>query len=266
MSGEHQRAETPQGPPWPLDLLADLHAGLLDRCTADELLPRAREDPDARETLAALDATSADLAGLPALTIPDDVTARVDTALQNEVLARSQNPAGETPAPPPAPDRPADQPTPVGVIDFEKARRRRRAWGAGIMAAVAAVAGVVVLASTQLGSGSNQLATGPIASTTPSALALHGEDATLNPRQFSEIRRSQEYGALSDPEKLIGCLRANGITGGKPIGAQKVTLDGRPAELLILPSGKIGQFRVLAVGEQCGPGNPATLSTSTFGG
>ena len=59
MSGESRRAEAPQGPPWSLDLLADLHAGVLDGPTADELRRQVEADPEAREIMAALDATMA---------------------------------------------------------------------------------------------------------------------------------------------------------------------------------------------------------------
>ena len=48
--------------------------------------------------------------------------------------------------------------------------------------------------------------------------------------------------------------------------AREITLDGQRALLLVLPGGEIGQFRLLAVGPECGPGNPATLSDATFGG
>jgi hypothetical protein len=71
----------PGGPPWPLELLADLHAGVLDDDVSAELLARVNADPRARATLAALDATRADLAALPPLVMPEAVAARIDAAL-----------------------------------------------------------------------------------------------------------------------------------------------------------------------------------------
>ncbi|MGP4018630.1 hypothetical protein [Saccharopolyspora sp. 5N708] len=259
MSGEQRRTGAPQGPPWSLDLLADLHAGVLDQQTADQLRVQVEDDPEASEILAALDATSSDLAALPPLTIPDDVSARIDAALENEVRAWAQQQGA--PAAPPA--------TAGGqVIDFAAAKQRRRrryTLGAGLVGVAAAAAAVVfsVLPSTDSGGDQAQ------SSATPPAvppLALQGEQVQLDGEQFAELLKTEQYSsALADPQQLIGCLQANGVNGGKPLGAREITLNGRPAQLLILPGG-LGQFRLLAVGPECGPGNPATISDSTFGG
>ncbi|MGI8309211.1 hypothetical protein [Saccharopolyspora hattusasensis] len=268
MSGEHRRTGAPQGPPWSLDLLADLHAGVLDQQTADQLRVQVQDDPEARDILAALDATSSDLAALPPLTIPDDVSARIDAALENEVRAWAQQQAAAAPpAEPVAP--PAEQDG--QVIDFAAAKQRRRrrfTLGAGLAGVAAAAAAVVfsVLPSNTDTSGSNQAqpaATGGA----PAPLALRGEQVTLNGEQFGEIMKSEQYSStLTDPQRLIGCLQANGVNSGKPLGAREITLNGKPAQLLVLQGGAIGKFRLLAVGPECGPGNPAKVSDSTFGG
>jgi hypothetical protein len=266
MSGEERRMGAPQGPPWSLDLLADLHAGVLDRETADDLSPRVLDDPEAREVLAALDATSTDLAGLPPLTIPDDVASRIDTALEDEVRAWSQ---AATP-----PVAPQGVTTGAEVVDLAKARRRRRriGWGAGLLTAAAAVLGIVVIASTTLSTdGSNNQAASPPAPVrvpgSPVPLALQGGQVNLDRTQFTEVLKSDQYAhTLADPKKLVSCLQANGVTSGKPMGAREVTLDGRPAQLFILPGGTIGKFRLLTVGPDCGPGSPSTISDTTFGG
>ncbi|GAA0507904.1 hypothetical protein GCM10011581_20250 [Saccharopolyspora subtropica] len=263
MSGEQRRSGAPQGPPWSLDLLADLHAGVLDQQTADELRVQVQDDPEAREILAALDATGADLAALPPLSIPDDVSARIEAALEDEVRAWAEQ-QGSAPA-----TAPADQPG-AEIVDFAAAKRRRRrrfTLGAGLVGAAAAAAAVVfsVLPSTQTSSDLAQ----PNATTAPGRgpLALQGDRVTLNGQQFSEVMGSEQYvSALTDPQQLIGCLQANGVSSGTPLGAREITLNGRLAQLLILPTGGLGQFRLLAVGPDCGPGNPATISDSTFGG
>ncbi|MGH3518320.1 MAG: hypothetical protein ACRDQ7_13055, partial [Haloechinothrix sp.] len=72
------------GPPWSVDVLADLHAGVLDDATAAHLWSQVQADPDAMAILAALDATSADLGALrdaPAPPMPAAVAARIDAAL-----------------------------------------------------------------------------------------------------------------------------------------------------------------------------------------
>lgn len=267
MSGEQRRTGAPQGPPWSLDLLADLHAGVLDQQTADQLRVQVQDDPEAREILAALDATSSDLAALPPLTIPDDVSARIDAALENEVRAWAAQ-QGSTPSAAPPPE-----PLAAGggqVIDFAAAKQRRRrrfTLGAGLVGVAAAAAAVVfsVLPSGMETSG-NQ-ASPNVATDSPPPLAFQGDQVTLNGKEFAEISGSEQYvAALADPKQLIGCLQANGVNGGKPLGAREITLNGQPAQLLILPSGDLGKFRLLAVGPECGPGNPAKISDSTFGG
>lgn len=274
MSGESRRTGAPQGPPWSLDLLADLHAGVLDGPTADELRRQVEADPEAREIMAALDATTTDLADLPPLTVPDDVSARIDAALQDEV----RNWTRES-----APAQPAQQmPTmsaPAGngaqVVDFAaaKARRRRRTTiGAGLVGVAAAAAAVVFAVLPGTGDDDNTAQPPVPTSTQPGAghsapLALAGDQVSLDGQQFSQVMTSDQYvSTLADPQQLIGCLQANGVRGGKPMGAREITLNGRPAQLLILPGGGLGKFRLLAVGADCGPGNPSTVSDSTFGG
>jgi hypothetical protein len=239
----------------------------LDQQTADQLRVQVQDDPEAREILAALDATSSDLAALPPLTIPDDVSARIDAALENEVRAWAAQQGSTPPA-----VQPAEPPAAAGgqVIDFAAAKQRRRrrfTLGAGLVGVAAAAAAVVFsVLPNGMGTGSNQAH--PNATTTsPPPLAFQGDRVTLNGKQFAEIRGSEQYiTALTDPKQLIGCLQANGVTGGKPLGAREITLNGQPAQLLILPSGDLGKFRLLAVGPECGPGNPAKISDSTFGG
>jgi hypothetical protein len=137
-----------------------------------------------------------------------------------------------------------------------------------LLTAAAAVLGAVVIASTTLKTTDTDQAAGPSEITeSPSPLVLQGSQVRLDQAQFTQVLRSHQYSStLSDPAKLGSCLQANGIPNGRPIAAREVTLNGRPAQLLILPAGAIGRFRLLAVGPSCGPGNPATVSDSAFGG
>lgn len=275
MSGEDRREGAPQGPPWSLDVVADFHAGTLDAATTERLRPRLHEDGHAREVLAALDATREELATTAVSTIPDDVAVRIETSLADEVQSW-----GLTPAPG---DSPEDGSRDGGtVVDFDTARRRshrggranarrRYGWGAALVAAAAAVVlGVVVLGTPILErTGGKPQAIEPKAPAAgPSApLALQGETVSLTGEQLSAVLGSEEYtSSLSDPTRLIACLKANGIDSGNPIGAREVTVNGQPAQLLVLSTGQIGTFRLLAVGPQCGPGNPATMSDTTIGG
>lgn len=269
MSGEDRRSGAPQGPPWSLELLADLHAGVLDDETATALRPQIEDDPEAIEILAALDATSDDLADLPELTMPEDVSARLDAALAEEIQAwqAETQPSAE----PAAQTSPADAPE-SNVIDLAAARQRRRkritAIGAGLLTAAAAVVGVVTFTSVPHSTTADNPQTIDLPATRDSAqpLTLTGDKITLTPAQLREAMHAKQYGPLSDPQKLIGCLQANGVDSGKPLGAREILLNGKPAQLLILSTGKIGQFQLIAVGPGCGPGRPDTISTSTYGG
>jgi hypothetical protein len=248
MSGEQRRSEASQEPWWSLDLLADLHAGALDADTARELDSRVQQDPAARKVLAALDATRADLAGMETPTIPDDVAARITAALANE--------------------------TPPGraegrVIDFADARRRRRRLGRGLglLATAAAVVGIVVVASTAPNTVPEAAGPPPASPQARPPLALTGSQVRLDRAQLTDVLHSHQYSpALSDAQALQACLQANGVNNAKPLGAREVTLDGRPAQLMILPTTTIDRFRLIVVGPDCGPGNPATISDNTFGG
>ncbi|MFC7342547.1 hypothetical protein [Saccharopolyspora griseoalba] len=257
MSGEYRRAGAPQGPP-SLEELADLHAGVLDEPTAAELRRRVEADPEAEEMLAALDATSAELRDLPPLPIPGEVSTRIEDALAAEAAHRQM---------------PQQAPGGAQVVDLAAARRRRRQrWtlGAGLAGVAAAAAAVVFAVLPGTGADDERRAApapdaGPSGQNAP--MALQGDQVQLDGAQFSQVMRSDEYvRALQDPQQLISCLQANGVSGGKPMGAKEVTLDGQRAQLLILPGGGLGQFRLLAVGPGCGAGNPATISDGTFGG
>ncbi|WP_338601878.1 hypothetical protein [Saccharopolyspora sp. SCSIO 74807] len=267
MSGEQRRPDAPRsGAPWSPELVAELHAGMLDQATVDELLPRIEADPEARELLAALEATTSDLAALPDVTMPGDVAARLDTALDEEIRTRS---AQQGAPQPPTADGAATDPHGGQVVDFAAARsRRRRRYGrsAAMVTAAAAVTGVVVLASTLFGAGGGQqAANAPEPAQGPPPLALSGDRPTLAPDQLGEVLGTKRYGALTDPGRLLGCLQANGVRSGNPLGAREVTINGEPAQLLVLQGGGIGRFRLLVVGPECGPDRPATISDSTLG-
>jgi hypothetical protein len=234
----------PVGPPWSVDLLADLHAGVLDPAQAAGLWPRVRADAAAMTVLAALDATRADLASLPPVTIPPQLAARLDAALAAEAAAR--------PLPGVAP-----------VLDLAAARHRRNralGWGAGVLtAAAAAVAGVVMVAAPGTQSGDGVAAPAP--ATTTAALTVERASLGASARDTVGVF---DYGPLGNPQE---CLAANGIDPAtKPAGVRPVSLEGRSGVLFVLPTGRIAQFRLLVVGEKCGTGNPDTIASLTFGG
>ncbi|WP_433266869.1 hypothetical protein ACQPZF_42035 [Actinosynnema sp. CS-041913] len=230
MTGNVRRS----GPPWSVDLLADLHAGVLDPRQEAELRAVVADDAEAQEVLAALDATLEDLRGLPPIPMPRAVADRIDAALAEE-------------ARPTAP-----------VVDLAARRRRKQlGWGAGLLAAAAVAVGVVVVStqgSTTSSPGDQQAQ--PQTTNTPvtQRLAVKGND--FGP-VFGDVLKAQNYGPLENQDKLAGCLKGGDIVGAKPLGVSPITLDGRDAVMAILPGGKPGAFQIVVLDpETCGPDNP----------
>ncbi|CCH35740.1 hypothetical protein ABZ816_14135 [Actinosynnema sp. NPDC047251] len=237
MTGNVRRS----GPPWSVDLLADLHAGVLDPGSEAELRSAVARDPEAQAVLDALDATLEDLRGLPPIPMPRHVADRIDAAL-------------------------ADEARPVApVVDLAAKRRKKQVgWGAGLLAAAAVAVGVVVV-STQANNAApppgDQVALPKTQPNTPvtnpgnsAPLAVKGND--FGP-VFGDVLKAQNYGPLENQDKLAGCLKGGDIVGSKPLGVSPITLDGRSAVMAILPGGKPGAFQIVVLDpETCGPDNP----------
>lgn len=253
-----------------LELLADLHADALTERVAARLRPRVAADPQARTVLAGLDATVADLTALPTrcpARMPDAVAQRLDAALAVEALAVEAQRADRHP---PAPARAAHhRAAPREPVIIMAARRRLLArWiGAGVLAAsVAGVAGVAGVAMSGVVTGGAPQAgdaLGAAAVSPPAPLALSGGDLS---GALNRALGARDYGPLSRPEALQRCLDANDVpVRDKPLGAREVTLDGRRGVLLVLPSIRIDQFRLLVVGSDCAPGRPSRMADAVVG-
>ncbi|ONI82152.1 hypothetical protein ALI22I_39090 [Saccharothrix sp. ALI-22-I] len=248
MTGNARRT----GPPWSVDLLADLHAGVLDPRTEAELRPLVENDPEAREILAALDATLEDLHNLPPIPMPRHVADRIDAALAEEA-------------------RPA-----APVIDFAQAKARRNkrlGWGAGLLAAAAVAVGVAVVALPQDNTAGDTAAQSD-KTTTPVTGSAAPSDGDRMPAVrgenfgpvFGDVLKAQNYGPLENQDKLADCLRGANISAGKPLGVSPITLDDKPAVMAILPAGAPGAYRIVVVDPRtCGPDNPdGVLANSTI--
>jgi hypothetical protein len=218
-------------------------------------------DPSERslELLAALNATVADLNALSTrcpVRMPDAVAQRLDAALAAEALAAETLWADHPHA---GSARTAHRRAALHkpVITPVARRCRRARWiGAGVLAAAVigvAVSGVMTGSTPRAGDALGAAAVSP-----PAPLALSGGDlgGALN-----HALGARDYGPLSHPDALRRCLDANSVpVRNEPLGAREVTLDGRRGVLLILPTPQIAQFRLLVVGPDCGPGNPAQLA------
>lgn len=223
--------ELPQ-PPYSADLLADLHAGVLDDDVAARLWPAVRRDPDAMTVIAALDSVGrrlralgeAEDAGGPS--IPPDVAARIDAALTAEAAARR--------------------------------RRRRAAAGAGIAAAAAVAIGFAVVAH---GADRPEL---PASTAAPAVIAPDTD--VLDPATWRAMIGSADTGPLSDRNSLRECLAANGIDESRPLlGARTIRFEGREAVALLLGDPASPRLTALVVGTGCGASDPATLVVHGIG-
>jgi|SRR6185312_449235 len=90
MSMEPGVSGTPVGPPWSVDDVADVHAGLYPPEVTSDLRARIAADPDGAAILAALDSTVDELSLLPPLVIPPQYSLRIDQAISAEVRARAE--------------------------------------------------------------------------------------------------------------------------------------------------------------------------------
>lgn len=90
MSTEFSVARTPVGPPWSVDDLSDIHAGVYPADVTAQLRTRIAADPEAAAVLTALDSTVDELSLLPPLVIPEKYALRLDQAIAAASLARAE--------------------------------------------------------------------------------------------------------------------------------------------------------------------------------
>lgn len=276
-------------PPFPAELLADLHAGNLDPEVEARLWPAVRQDPDARQYLESLDALRISLAGLAesdrvVRPMPADIAARLD--MFAESLGSGIIPAGEPGAPPlatpgngengytatraprvesvstgrtdPARTAPAAGPEGAQPVSLDAYRRRRR-----IAAVAAAAAAVLICAGAAIFVGVRpDGATKPTAA--PTGTPGTGQDAGLDTAvALRALGRHDVPGRLADPAALAACVRAAGID--RPVlGSTGMKFRDRDDAVLILVGGRDGaQVTALVVGPGCGPDNPQLLTDIT---
>lgn len=249
----------PPGPPWSVDVLADLHAGALDPAESARLWPQVNADPEARAVLDALASVQADLGQLgnaPVEAMPAQYAAKLDAALQAEMRSGGRVATAEPPAQPSAP-----------VIDLAAARKRRNrlaGWGAGVLAAAAAAIAVAVVVVPDDSTGGTPQAQDPPAQTDTNndaappeqPLALHGDN--LN-SAIGALTGEDDYGPLENQEGLAACLEALDIPAGDPLGVRQVTYDGKPGVAALLGAGEgsdPGRFRLVVVEPTCTADNP----------
>jgi hypothetical protein len=76
----------------------------------------------------------------------------------------------------------------------------------------------------------------------------------------------RDFGPLENEKRLDACLLAAGLDLAiRPAGIRPVTVGAQTGVLVILTTGKFAQYRMVAFGPNCGPGNPAVLFDKVVG-
>jgi len=247
----------PSGPPFPVDLIADLHAGVLADDVSAELWPRVRADPEAMRVVVALDATRSDLASAELVDEPPPpaVAAAIESTLAT-IRAETAEPSGAA----------ARVESIEDVRDRHRDARRRRGMvvasiAAGIIAVVSLV--VAVLAASMSSQGDTERAddtTAPVSTTVGSAEVPVGALLSVVGRDDAA------FTGQNGPGRLQRCLSANGVAPTTAVvGSGPLTSGGGSAVVILLSTGVAGRFDALVVAPSCDTGTPATLSRRTLG-
>lgn len=258
--------ELPTGPPWSLDVVADVHAGVYDPQDTRRLRALIADDPEASAMLAALDSVVDDLSLLPAPVMPAHVVARLDAALEAESQARDSRltsapvtpirsltsvdrsaPTGPAPSGSATP-LPPSTPLPPGVGDLDRARRRRQGIFAavGAVAAAAAIGTVVVLTLPGSTPGS-----GNPADAAPVAAEQGSTDLV---RHFATLDNGISRAVPT--ADLTGCLGALDIPTDSVLGAAEGEWSGQDVVLIVTDDlgdapTNTAQVRVVIVEADC---------------
>lgn len=271
--------------PLSVEVLADLHADVYDAGDSGVLRQRADQDPDARQTLAALDRVRADLVAWldsPAPEVPESVVDDIVAALRAE-SAQSTLPAVAANA-----VRPADVshnlvtgPVPLDHRRRPAAKRRWLAYsGAGLAAAACVAVAITVVAqnnrraadttATVAGpSLSQQIAPRTAAPVAPELPAQSALGQTAFPLSGNEITalvgRTPAFGELDNAARRASCLTGLGLSASTPVlGAQTLDIDG-PAVLMVLPAGRPGELLAVAVRPGCSESDPQRVAQTHIG-
>jgi hypothetical protein len=240
------------GPPWSVDVLADLHAGALDARQSAALWAQVNHDPEAQAVLAALDSVKRDLDAFgdaPVEPMPAHFAAQLDAALATEA-ARAR------------PARNLQQPPGVApVVDMATARgrrRRRAGWAAGVLtAAAAAVAITLVALPGARETGGTPEAGGNTTFQQEPGSANQGDEPPLalegdNVPAANTLLGHKDYGPLDDEQGLKSCLSDLGIGEKQVMGSREVTLDGTQGVGALLAGGEDGhRYRLVIIDAGC---------------
>jgi hypothetical protein len=228
--GESDDAGT--DPPLTVEALADLQAGLLDDDTAARMRKQVRADPDARQTMDALNRVRRDIAslGTDASSAPD-VAPEVVDGIAATLRAERPPAAAHT------------------VRRGRLPRSTRVAVAAtGLAAAtVAAWLGTAALISSPTPTPSRPTTAEHITVSRPPMMIPLSDQQIL-----ALLDDKPDFGPLADPQRRTSCLAGLGYRAdAQVLGGRPVQIAGRPAVVLVFPGDTPGTLTALAVAPTC---------------
>jgi hypothetical protein len=218
-----------------VDALADLQAGLLDDNTAARLRKKVRADPDARQTMSALN------------------------RIRREVAALGSDPSSAPDVDPAAVDR-------IGAALRAERAGAAHAVGRGRLPRSARLALTVTgLAAVAVAAwlGTRALITAPASITSRPTTIEHitvsrpPQTIPLSDQQIlALVDHEADFGPLNDPRRRASCLSGLGYPAdARVLGARPIDIAGHPAILLVLPGDASGNVKALAVAPTCSAAN-----------
>jgi hypothetical protein len=217
-------------PPLTVDSLADLQAGLHDDDTAARLRNKVRTDPNAQQTMDALNRVRGDVA---AVSSDGSSAPEVDPAVVNRIGAalRAQH----------------------------AVRRGGLPRSARLAVALTGLTAVAVAAWL----GTRALITAPAPTTSRPTTIEHITVSRppltipLSDQQIlALVGHEPDFGPLTDPRRRASCLSGLGYpANARVLGARPIDIAGHPAVLLVLPGDAPGNVKALAVAPTCSAAN-----------
>ncbi|MBV9722055.1 MAG: hypothetical protein JO082_09070, partial [Mycobacterium sp.] len=218
---------------------ADLQAGLVDDDTAARLRKTVRANPDAQQTVEALNRVRRDITALgnDTASAPAVAPAAVDRI---GAALRAEPPAAHT---------------------IRRGGPARPARVAVAAAGLATAAAAVWLGTTALISAP---ASTPSRPTTIEHITVSRPPATIplsDQQILALLSRKPDFGPLTDPQRRASCLRGLGYPAtDRVLGARPILVAGRQAVLVVLPGDTPGTVTALAVAPTCSAADTGLLA------
>ncbi|WP_040787698.1 hypothetical protein [Nocardia paucivorans] len=252
-------------PPFPPELLSDLHSGNIDPELGSQLWPEVRRDPDAVRYLRSLDELRDELADLGRSEqivhpMPADIAARLTDFV--EALEPLDSPTSVTPLTPDSGEPLASQ-----TISLDRYRARRALRLSVAVAATIAVIACLGFVMTIFRDQNRTPTAAPptIEITGPADPAEPDSDDDLTAAvALRALGRHDVSGRLGEPTALTDCVRAAGLD-STVLGSTDMTFHGRDAVLILVGGREGAQITALVVGAGCSADDPQVLTITDIG-